>query len=125
MQACDILMPNYYPFWEGVSIDNSIATLDSWHKMLVNVSGGRQIIVSETGWPSEGNTMGSAVPSPENAKRYFVGFLDWAKDNNVPYFYFDAYDEPWKAANEGLLGAHWGIWDKDGKMKPGMEEGFG
>ncbi|HWQ50043.1 MAG TPA: hypothetical protein VN414_14085 [Methanosarcina sp.] len=39
-----------------------------------------------------------------------------------PNFYFEAFDESWKATNEGPQGVHWGIWDKDGNMKPGMEK---
>jgi len=82
------------------------------------------IIVSETGWPSCGNQVGDAVPSPENASFYFLNFVSWARANNVPYFYFEAFDESWKAVYEGPQGACWGIWDKDGNLKPGMQDVF-
>jgi hypothetical protein len=79
------------------------------------------VIVSETGWPSEGNAAGGAVPSPKNAAFFFLNFVSWARAYNIDYFYFEAFDESWKAAYEGPQGAHWGVWDKDGILKPGME----
>jgi exo-beta-1,3-glucanase (GH17 family) len=31
--------------------------------------------------------------------------------------YFSSFDEAWKIDSEGDVGAYWGIWDKDGKLK--------
>jgi len=118
--AVDVLFSNYYPYWEGVTIDSAIAALNASHQQVVNVAQGRDVGVSETGWPSGGDTLGSAVPSPENAARYFMEFVTWAEVNSTVYFYFEAFDEPWKASYEGPQGAFWGIWDTDGVLKPGM-----
>jgi len=43
--------------------------------------------------------------------------------DNLPYFYFEAFDEPWKI-KEGSVGLHWGIWDSNGVMKSGMQAVF-
>ena len=86
------------------------------------MAGSKDVIVSETGWPSGGDVIGSAVPTQENAAFYFKSFIAWAHANKVPYFYFEAFDESWKAKYEGVQGAHWGIWDKEGHLKPGMEK---
>jgi GPH family glycoside/pentoside/hexuronide:cation symporter len=32
-------------------------------------------------------------------------------------FHFSSFDESWKVSVEGELGARWGIWDKDEKLK--------
>ncbi len=32
-------------------------------------------------------------------------------------FHFSSFDESWKVRVEGELGARWGIWDKDEKLK--------
>ncbi len=121
MAECDVIMFNSYPYWEGISIDNAIKVQNDHHRDLVDQVKNKPIIVSETGWPSAGDTIKSAVPSPENSVKYFNDFVSWAHKNNVQYFYFEAFDETWKANSEGSHGAHWGIWDKDGNMKPGME----
>lgn len=124
MAECDVIMYNSYPYWEGVSIDNAIERQDNIHKSIAVKVKNKPIIVSETGWPSAGNTIGNAVPSSENSVRYFKDFVSWAGKNNVQYFYFEAFDETWKATREGQQGAHWGIWDKDGNMKSGFETIF-
>ena len=32
-------------------------------------------------------------------------------------FYFSSFDESWKVEAEGDVGAYWGIWNKDEKIK--------
>lgn len=122
--VCDVILVNYYPYWEGIKVDQAIATIHGWHQQVKTAVGSKTIIVSETGWPSGGNQVGDAVPSTENASFYFLNFVSWARANNVPYYYFEAFDESWKAAYEGPQGAHWGIWDKNGILKPGMQDVF-
>ncbi len=124
IQAIDVILVNYYPYWEGIRLEQAVAAIHQWHQQILKLAQGKQVIVSETGWPSAGNTIGNAVPSPENASYYFLNFVSWAKANQVEYFYFEAFDEPWKAKYEGPQGAHWGIWDENGNLKPGMERVF-
>jgi GPH family glycoside/pentoside/hexuronide:cation symporter len=81
------------------------------------VANGKKIIISETGWPSKGETVDQAIPSEINAIKYFVASHEWAIKNNVELFYFSSFDESWKANQEGTVGTAWGIWDKNEKLK--------
>ena len=38
-------------------------------------------------------------------------------EDDIDMFYFSSFDEPWKVGDEGDVGAFWGIWDKDLKLK--------
>jgi exo-beta-1,3-glucanase (GH17 family) len=120
----DAIFVNDYPYFAGVPVNCGIAALHYCYQQLTAVAGGRPVIISESGWPSCGDTRNQAVPSPENASFYFLNLVSWARANNVPFFYFEAFDEPWKAKYEGTIGACWGVWNKDGKLKPGMERVF-
>lgn len=122
--AGDVVLVNYYPYWVGIKIEQSIAALHAWHQQVKEVSRGKRVIVSETGWPTCGNRIGDAVPSLKNASFYFREFIFWARANDVPYFYFEALDEQWKTKYEGPQGACWGIFDKDGNLKPAMKDVF-
>jgi exo-beta-1,3-glucanase (GH17 family) len=122
--ASDIVMVNYYPFWEQNALDEAIWKLDYWHKLMQAEAGNKPVWVAEAGWPSGGNPFGQAIPSPENASLHFKNFVSWARENNVQYFYFAGLDESWKNLAEGAVGPHWGIWDKNGNMKPGMQAVF-
>ena len=121
--AVDVVLANYYPFWEGRSVTYAMAYVHRWHQQLASAYPIRPVIVSEIGWPSSGNPIGAAVPSPENASFYWLNFVSWARANNVSYLYFSTYDEPWKV-NEGSHGPYWGLWTRFGDLKPGMEPVF-
>jgi exo-beta-1,3-glucanase (GH17 family) len=124
ISAVDVVFVNQYSYWEGVGLDCAVAALHSCYQRLVAASGGKQVVVSETGWPSCGDQIGEAVPSLENASRYFSNSISWARANNVSLFYFEAFDESWKAQFEGPQGACWGVWDAEGNLKPGMQAVF-
>jgi exo-beta-1,3-glucanase (GH17 family) len=124
MDACDVILANYYPYWEGRDIEKAVAYLHASHQNLAAAADGKEIIVSETGWPSGGDHIGEAVPSPQNASYYFLNFVSWARAENVKYFYFEAFDEPWKSAYERPQGSHWGVFDENGSLKAGMQDVF-
>lgn len=124
MSAVDLVFVNYYPYWEGRKIDYAVAYVHRWHQQVIDAAGGKEVIVSEIGWPSCGDQIGDAVPSPENASFHFLNFVSWARANDVKYLYFEAFDESWKAKYEGPQGACWGIWDKEANLKPGMQDVF-
>ena len=116
-QACDVVLPNCYPFWEGADIAQALRYLKHMHTLVQKAASGKKVIIAETGWPSQGQTVSAAMPSPANAMRYFIETQDWARLEGVELFYFSSFDEPWKVGAEGDVGANWGLWDKDGKPK--------
>jgi exo-beta-1,3-glucanase (GH17 family) len=78
---------------------------------------GKKVIITETGWPSQGENLEGAYPGYENALKYFINAQNWSKEDNIEMFYFSAFDESWKISAEGDVGAYWGIWDKDENLK--------
>jgi exo-beta-1,3-glucanase (GH17 family) len=118
MSACDIIMANFYPYWEGDRIDTAMSALDGDYRALVRAAGSKEVWVAETGWPSDGDPVESAVPNAKNAAYFWLAFNSWAETNDVQSFYFEAFDEAWKAADEGPEGAHWGIRTATGGLKP-------
>ena len=117
--VCDVILANCYPFWEGYPIEHSLAYLKNMYQLAVNAAKGKKVIISETGWPNLGSPDRSAVPSYENALRYFINAFSWAEQENIDIFYFSSFDETWKIEKEGDVGAYWGLWDKDGNLKFG------
>ena len=115
--ACDVVLTNCYPFWEGCPRDQAIAYMQSMYQRTVAVAAGKKVIISETGWPHTGTAFHGAVPSVEGAMRYFIDTCRWAREDGVEVFYFEAFDEAWKVGAEGDVGAYWGLWDKHGQPK--------
>jgi len=117
-EACDVVFANCYPFWEGYPAEHAFVYMKEMYRRAVRAANGKRVVISETGWPNRGSvTRGTAVPSFENAVRYFINTYQWAEEESIEIFYFAAFDEAWKVAAEGDVGAYWGLWDKDDRLK--------
>lgn len=115
--ACDVIFANCYPFWEYCALDDALAYMREMYRRVVAIAGGRKVILSETGWPSAGSPVGAAVPSIDNALRYFLNTIEWTEAEGIELFWFAAFDEAWKAEHEGDRGVSWGLWDSAGRRK--------
>jgi exo-beta-1,3-glucanase (GH17 family) len=117
--ACDVVLTNCYPFWEGCPREGAIAYMQNMVRRTRAAAPGKRIAISETGWPDRGSPFHGAVPSVEGAMQYFVDTFEWVQREGLEVFYFAAFDEAWKVGAEGDVGAFWGLWDKDGRPKFG------
>ena len=87
------------------------------YNQAVRAANGKKVIISETGWPTMGASFEGSHPSFHNAVKYFINTQQWSAADNIEIFYFSSFDESWKVGAEGDVGAYWGIWDKDEKLK--------
>jgi exo-beta-1,3-glucanase (GH17 family) len=82
----------------------------------------KPIHIGETGWATASNGFygaeGSQAADEYKAKKYCDYLRKWSKENGVSCFYFEAFDEPWKDA-ENPMGSenHFGLFTVDGKAK--------
>ena len=116
-EACDIILANCYPFWEGCHLDYSFLYIKDMFRRALQAGQGKKVIISETGWPSQGTNTEGAMPSFENFLKYFINMQKWAVEEDIEIFYFSSFDESWKVGAEGDVGAYWGLWDKDEQLK--------
>ena len=115
--ACDVILSNCYPYWEGCHIDDSLNHMQKMYGQATHAAKGKRVIITETGWPSDGGSLKGAFSSEENAMKYFINSQVWSEKDNVDMFYFSSFDESWKTGDEGDVGAYWGLWDKHEKLK--------
>lgn len=116
-EVCDVILTNCYPYWEGCPIEHSFNHMQSMFNSAKEAGQGKRVIITETGWPSEGGSLKGAVATNENAMKYFIETQNWSKCNAIEIFYFSSFDESWKVGLEGAVGAYWGLWDKNEKLK--------
>lgn len=116
-EACDVILSNCYPFWEGTSFEYALQHAQHMYGQSKMAASGKKVIITETGWPSQGEALGGAQPNSLNALKYFINIQLWAIDEGIEVFYFSSFDESWKVGAEGTVGAYWGIWDKHEKLK--------
>lgn len=117
MNACDVILANAYPFWEGYPIKYAGLFLKKAYDELKLTNPNKKVIISETGWPTAGQSIEHAMPTLENAMKYFIDTQVWAKENQIEVFHFSSFDEVWKVVDEGEVGANWGLWDSKGNLK--------
>ncbi len=115
MAAVDYQMVHLYPFWNGRPIENAARMVANDYHEIQGKSGGKRVVIGETGWPSDGPANGAAVPSPENQSRFTKEFLAIAMAEDIEFYYFDAFDEMWKS--EGGVGPYWGLLYADRTFK--------
>lgn len=116
-EICDVILCNCYPFWEGCPFENSLEYMKQMYYQAKSAANGKEVIITETGWPSKGENLRGAVPSEKSARDYFINTQLWSANENIPVFYFSSFDESWKVGAEGTVGAYWGIWDKNEQLK--------
>jgi exo-beta-1,3-glucanase (GH17 family) len=107
------------PYWEDepVGIDAAVThVVDVWHDMQRRLPG-REILVGETGWPSEGRARRDAVPGRVEQSRFVRQFTRAAAEHGIRYNLIEGFDQPWKRALEGAMGGAWGLLDSDGRAK--------
>ncbi len=122
--ACDALAVNIYPYWSGLSAEDDVQqALVGALNQLAQCVGEKPIIVTETGWPSDGSYRAGNDGQYRSIEAAW--YLDGYTDANVERVYwFSLADEPWKEADEPGIGGHWGALDKDLNAKPVMYDVF-
>tara|TARA_B100000809_G_scaffold229566_1_gene243302 strand:+ start:1276 stop:2208 length:933 start_codon:yes stop_codon:yes gene_type:complete len=117
VEVSDVILANCYPYWEGCNIDDSLNHMQQMHGQAAHAAQGKQVIITESGWPSKGESLRGAHSSEENAMKYFINAQAWSAEQHIDMFYFSSFDESWKVGAEGAVGAYWGLWDKHEKLK--------
>ncbi|MFB9053960.1 glycosyl hydrolase family 17 protein [Formosa undariae] len=116
-EACDVILANCYPYWEGCAQEYALIYMKDMFNRAKKAAQGKNVIITETGWPSQGLGFHGAKPSYENAIKYFINIQEWSRADDIDLFYFSSFDESWKVGTEGDVGAYWGLWDKNEKPK--------
>jgi exo-beta-1,3-glucanase (GH17 family) len=115
--ACDVIMTNCYPFWEGCPREQALPYMQTMLERTRAAAQGKRVLISETGWPDRGSAFHGSVPGHEAAMQYFVDTIEWSNREGIELFWFSSFDEAWKVGAEGDVGAYWGLWDAHGQPK--------
>ncbi|KAJ0161455.1 putative glucan endo-1,3-beta-glucosidase btgC [Colletotrichum tanaceti] len=132
----DYIMANIHPFFSGTNAnDAAMWTYAFWQ----NQASGffkpdkKKNVIAEVGWPTKGGMNcgdGTAVNCPNRSVAGISGLNELLKEwvcpaltNGTNYFWFSAFDEPWKIRfNEKNKEweDQWGLMDVNRNIKPGV-----
>lgn len=113
----DFIAVHILPYWEGVGVDDAVDFVAARMDDLRSAFDNKPIVIGEVGWPTWGRSRGRAVPSTVNAEKFLRGFMQRARQAHYRYFLMEAFDQPWKRAEEGEVGAYWGLFNADRRPK--------
>src|SRR6201996_1804536 len=121
----DFVTIHILPYWEDFPIPARYAAahVDAIRKRVAVAFPGKEILIGETGWPSEGRMREGALPSRTNQARVVSEILDMARQEKFRVNLIEAYDQPWKRKLEGTVGGYWGLLDsvkRQPKYPPGV-----
>ncbi len=109
----DFVTVHILPYWEDIPVRAKFAAshVDTIRQQVGIAFPGKEILIGETGWPSEGRMREGALPSRANQARVVSEILSLAKRENFRVNLIEAYDQPWKRKLEGTVGGYWGLFD--------------
>ncbi|KAL0144742.1 glycoside hydrolase superfamily [Mucor lusitanicus] len=102
MAASDFAGVNIHPYFASASIKNAFSNLNQRYNTFKKSAGGKQVYITETGWPSSGAASGAAQPSLANTE----AFVTSLSASSLPYYYFEWEDSNWKGAG---VESHFGL----------------
>ncbi|KAI9801068.1 MAG: hypothetical protein M1833_002936 [Piccolia ochrophora] len=137
----DVIMANIHPFFAGGTVKEAAGwTWDFWHQhtdvLTDQVPNKPRTIISEVGWPSGGGNVcgqegvkckdktSGSVAGVKEMNTFMETYVCQAFANQTEYFWFTAFDEPWKKkynTADRALEDKWGLMDADRNLKPGLK----
>ncbi|KAF8423782.1 glycoside hydrolase superfamily [Tirmania nivea] len=107
-QEQDYIAINCHPFFDGKVLPENAGTfVADMRRQVSEKCGGKYVLITETGWPTQGAVNGQCVPSRENQAKALESIRSKCSDA----VFFTAFDDTWKNDNPTTFNAeqHWGI----------------
>ncbi len=117
----DFIAVHILPYWEGIAAEDAVDYVFDRYHAVQQAYPNKPIIITEVGWPSDGQPFKHATASVSNQARFLREFLNRADAEKVTYYIVEAFDQPWKMSLEGSAGAYWGIFNADRQAKYPMD----
>jgi exo-beta-1,3-glucanase (GH17 family)/GT2 family glycosyltransferase len=118
----DFIAIHALPFWEDCPAEQAVKTAFDHYDEVRRRYPNKRVVIAEFGWPSGKFNRLSSVPSLENEASAIRAFVAEAARRRVQYNLIEAFDQPWKIA-EGNVGAYWGLFDAERRLKFPLDGG--
>lgn len=117
----DLIAAHILPYWEFIRMDDAGQFVLDRARELREQFPKKQLLLSEVGWPSNGRMRGGADASQADQAVYLRKLVNSLNRRGYDYFVIEAYDQPWKASDEGSVGAYWGVFNAQRQAKFNFE----
>ncbi len=125
----DFIVTHAYAMWLGEQLPDAVSWTEKQYKRVQKKHPSHLVVIGECGWATQKANHGEQAklikgkPGAAEQTKFLLAFIEWADKNRVPYFYFEAFDEPWKGGDDPAeVEKHWGIYREDRTAKPAAAE---
>jgi exo-beta-1,3-glucanase (GH17 family) len=129
----DFILMHTHPMRHKKTIADAMADTIAKYTAVKSIYTNQYVLVGETGWAStgfDGTAWGNKTNNGEsetNEWDYYTNVNNWGQSNNILIFFFDAFDEAWKAdgSPKGAgLESHWGLFTTNRLPKLAMTNDY-
>lgn len=123
----DVISIHTYPAWEYLSVHDALNYTKQNYHSVADYYPDKAVIITEAGWTTTSNGRGI---EPHNASeeiqaQYFHELTNWANQEQILTFVFEAFDEPWKGSPDPAEPEkHWGLFNLDRTPKLVMSDDY-
>ena len=117
----DLIAAHILPYWEFIPVDKAGEFVLDRARDLKKMFPKKPLLLSEVGWPSNGRMRGGADATPADQAIYLRNLVNTLNRRGYNYFVIEAFDQPWKASDEGSVGAYWGVYNAARQQKFNFE----
>ena len=123
VEVIDFISIHTYPVWEYHGLESAMSYTISNYTSVASKYPDKPVIITEAGWATKSNGRGIEVhnASEELQCEYLKQLVDWAENEQVLTFVFEAFDEFWKGSEHSdEPEKHWGIYYESRTAKPAV-----
>nr|WP_314486263.1 glycosyltransferase [uncultured Pseudomonas sp.] len=117
----DLIAAHILPYWEFIPMEEAGEFVLDRARDLKKMFPKKPLLLSEVGWPSNGRMRGGADATQADQAIYLRTLVNTLNRRGYNYFVIEAFDQPWKASDEGSVGAYWGVYNAARQQKFNFE----
>lgn len=125
----DFIVTHAYAMWLGQQLEGAVDWTMQQYNAVKKNHPDQLIVIGESGWATQKANHGEQAklikgqPGEDEQIKFLMEFTSAMRKNKIPYFYFEAFDEPWKGGDDPAeVEKHWGIFREDRSRKPAAAE---
>ncbi len=123
----DFVVTHIHAMWAGVELPEAMSWTERIYEEVCKNHPEKTVVIGEAGWATQVHDEGEQAKrikgkaGEEEQRLYYRQFTDWASDQKICTFFFEAFDEPWKGGpHPDEVEKHWGLFHVDRKPKAAL-----
>lgn len=125
----NVIYFNAFPYYDstfsGTNIMDAAQFVVNEYNRLKSIYPDKPVLLSETGWPSEGPSVNGIAASPQNENAFWSDLMHLSQPGNLALGVFEAFDEPYKQTPNAPAEGGFGIFNSDGSTLKTSITAFG